>query len=635
MRAWLLGLFATVIAGCWSAPTSQPPSATTAPDAGTPTVSFDAGSTVFTQPPVDLGAACDPTRSVPSDGNALLVRDPDVLSRFSLERALTNIIETAGATMTPVELLQRLFDTESSQATAVFANGTYCDDHENPAFALGKAVDCPRAEARLAASTGLFVPGNPDSFEPVALVNRFDLMASDNSTCGEYRIVYAKHSGKTDPNDRVLLILEGALGNPSLQVKGCRPVAELWASLPTSGNLAESLERFYFEGLEGFAPVLHAKHFGLNAGDCTYGACGQLRLGQGMQAPWEFRQFRLEQQRGDAALPSLSFVPVTDSRSILPELFDPPTSENPANGFQDLFVTGLPSLTVSEVPRLRFESFSAFEAAESAIEGPAQPNYAARAGTALLGRLTTAIAKAAPTCPPNDPLTAESTLRRATALSCAGCHAPDRLIAADRKIGCGQVWPNSLGQAHIDEQGNLSDALTQVFLPYRAKVLSTYLQACDAQAIFMNQEPVREITIVECFAAGTLITMADGSRKAIETIGPGETVLTFDERSRTLLPGNVERAVVRPETDRLVVVNGSLRATANHPFYTARGLVRADSLELGDTLVEARSNDGSLSTEPSAVSTLFLQTGGILTYNLVVGEHHNYFAGGFLVHDRP
>ena len=42
---------------------------------------------------------------------------------------------------------------------------------------------------------------------------------------------------------------------------------------------------------------------------------------------------------------------------------------------------------------------------------------------------------------------------------------------------------------HIDEKGALSPAMQEVFLPRRANVLATYLQACDEQAIYNNLEP--------------------------------------------------------------------------------------------------------------------------------------------------
>src|SRR4029079_2251184 len=139
-------------------------------------------------------------------------------------------------------------------------------------------------------------------------------------------------------------------------------------------------------------------------------------------------------------------------------------------------------------------------------------------------------------------------------------------------------------------------------------VLGTYLQACDQEAILKNLQPVPPQVIVECFAAGTPITMTDGSGKPSEQIIEGEVVMTFDEEAKALVPGNVTRTVVRPHTDRLIVINGSLVATPNHPFLTNHGWVRAENLSMGDALVEARDIDPTsavrMAIEPTEVREL-------------------------------
>ncbi len=607
----------------------------------------DAGGIVLKS--LDLGATCDAGRSVQSDGAALLVRDPETLSRFSLARVLRQIISTAGATITPAELLQRLFDTENTTAAGVFADNVHCDDPDNHAFAEAKAVDCPRAEGGLAQSAGLLLPDDPDYFVPVALVNRFDLMPSDLSTCGEYRIVFAKWSGRTLPENRAFLIFEAALANPMRTLGACRTVAELWASLESSSSpagRADRIEKFYFTGQDGFAPAIHANHYGLNPFNCSYsGRCGQVRLGQGMQAPWEFRQFRLENPLPAVSSAPLHFAPTPDTASFDPLLFDPAVTMQAGDIFRAFFSAQFPALTDHDVGHIRTESLPEYETGESAIEGPAQPNYVARVvesrgGALFTERIAASLqAQGLPACPSDDPITPSSVLQRGAALTCAGCHAPERVLTPDRKIGCGQVWPKSLGLSHIDEQGALSEALTTVFLPHRAAVLGTYLQACDLAEVIKNLQPVTEQSTGECFPAGTPITMADGSRKPIEQIVAGEAVMTFDEPARSLVAGNVSSTVVRPHTDSLIVINGSLFATPNHPFYTSRGWVRAESLHMGDGLIEARDLDptGSvrLEVEPGSVRQLMMVPGSVVTYNLEIAVHHNYFAGGLLVHDRP
>jgi hypothetical protein len=131
--------------------------------------------------------------------------------------------------------------------------------------------------------------------------------------------------------------------------------------------------------------------------------------------------------------------------------------------------------------------------------------------------------------------------------------------------------------------------------------------------------------------------MMDGSEKAIEKIVPGEIVLTYDEPSGALVPGHIERTFVRPRADRLIVVNGSLIATSNHAFRTARGWVPAEDLDVGDALIGLDSARGSdaLDVEPDRVRELTMRPGGVTTYNLEIAVHHAYFAGGLLVHDGP
>lgn len=611
-------------------------------------------------PPVVISAppapACDANRSVDSTSPALIVRDADVLARFALERVLGQIIATArSGDITPLELLQRLFDNENTREGGVFENNPHCDDPPTrSAFVPAPVLECPRAEGRLAKSDGLLRAGDPDFFAPVAIVNRFDLMPSDYSSCGEYRIVYAKASGLTNPEDRVMLILEGALPNPSHTLWGCKTVADVWAGLATAPSLADSLEKLFFQGVDGgLAPVIHADHYGLrNRHNCEYsGLCGQFRVGEGMQAPWRFRQFRLLSSLLDSLVPlpdrvtctGLCLTATSTTSTPRAEFFDPTSKVDGVAAFQSEFLDDVRNLDISELARMRLSIREDFEAFESAVEGPAQPNYASRVGSGEFGvafkdqiakHIGNPVREPPVVCPTDDPLTPDRILQRAEVQTCAGCHAPQVVLGADRAIGCGQVWPESLGRVHIDERGELSDALTHTFLPHRARVLSVYLQGCDLQAIERNLIPVRVTVHPECFAAGTRITMADGSERLIEQVVAGDQVLAFDEESRALVAAVVERAIVRPDVDRLIVINDALVTTPNHQFYTTGGLKRAQALTLGDPLYELRTGDSASELAAARVERLAARPGGVETYNLEIAVHHNYFAGGVLVSDK-
>ena len=69
----------------------------------------------------------------------------------------------------------------------------------------------------------------------------------------------------------------------------------------------------------------------------------------------------------------------------------------------------------------------------------------------------------------------------------SGVRNPDWLAAQflgpERSIGCGLTWPDSLGQTHVDEHGQLSPALKEVFLPRRAELMMKILQACTTEGL--------------------------------------------------------------------------------------------------------------------------------------------------------
>ena len=108
-------------------------------------------------------------------------------------------------------------------------------------------------------------------------------------------------------------------------------------------------------------------------------------------------------------------------------------------------------------------------------------------------------------------------------------------------------------------------------------------------------------------------------------------MLSFDTATRTLVPAQVTRRIVRDNARRFVRINQQLLATDNHPFFTEAGWVRAEDLQVGATLARFDGSDLRL----TGVEQLKLEAGTGPTYNLHVEGTHNYFAGGMLVHDRP
>ena len=438
---------------------------------------------------------CDSSIVVAPDSPALLVTDPAVLAKLPLQDVLDRLLEDFNDPPTPREqLLRMLFDSNNNHDAGVFSHDYHCDDEENPAHANGSAGDCPRAEGALALSDGFFTPGHPDHFYPVAIVDRIDLMPLDNSTCGEFRIVYAKESGKTDPDDRVFLIFEAALPNPEPWCEhSCRPVAEFWKSLEgeeSARALGDRLRQFFLEGIPGFDAAIRLNNFGGSGfgGSGYYGANGQVRVSQHIDEHWELREFSY---RSHWLGPR--FEPKFVGNNPMPHLFRAyyPDDAAQLSWFEQDFVsTNVELLGRKSVSHQGMITSRDDLAGESEQGGDKINDYAlvSKENTGLRSAVDHQISVLGigDECPPDDPLDAEAILRRATMQSCAGCHAPSRFLGPERAIGCGVTWPDSLGDVHIDEHGDLSPALRDVFLPHRAEVLTTYLQGCDPEAIEGN-----------------------------------------------------------------------------------------------------------------------------------------------------
>lgn len=441
--------------------------------------------------------ACDSQIQVDTNGPGLLVTDPEVLAEFPLEKVVRQILDFQGVDWTAEETMQRLFDTMNSNADRRFDDVIHCDSDLSPATQFkGDSFLCPRAEGILASSEGFFQEGDPDSFIPVAIVNRFDLTPIDGSKCGQYRIIYAKRSGLTDPHDRVFLIFEAALANPLPGcLESCRPVAQFWKGLEgkTKTDIATHLRTFFFAGIPGFKPAVHPVHYGLGSTEQGYGGSegGQIRVSahMGESSEWIMREMQLT-NNPENGLPM--FVPVTVKNNPPAAYFDP-QGEN-LNGMaepmrQNFLWNDLMPLSSKSLTGVQMFTMPEFNGAESVLSGAKKNDYFAAATSGGDMSYIDLVQEQIDAqglnldCPDNDPFDAEAALRRATTLSCAGCHAPQDFLGEDRSIGCGLTWPATTGQAHINEKGEISAALADVFLPHRAEVMQTFLQACDLAAI--------------------------------------------------------------------------------------------------------------------------------------------------------
>ncbi len=144
-----------------------------------------------------------------------------------------------------------------------------------------------------------------------------------------------------------------------------------------------------------------------------------------------------------------------------------------------------------------------------------------------------------------------------------------------------------------------------------------------------------------CFPAGMMVTMADLSEKAIDTISEGDMVLASGMQSAEVLD-----VWTMPKESRLIFnINGKLRITKDHPIKiigptsstwaamdpeAAADLhpeLNIQQLEIGQTLVGP---DGYR----EALETIETQVEDSQVYNLNVSGDDTYFVQGLLVHNK-
>lgn len=148
-----------------------------------------------------------------------------------------------------------------------------------------------------------------------------------------------------------------------------------------------------------------------------------------------------------------------------------------------------------------------------------------------------------------------------------------------------------------------------------------------------------------CFAAGTLITLADGTKTAIENIQIGDSIKTFSFGKNVIENRKVQGVTQKMEskTIQLTMSDGTtIRSTFDHPFFNpVRGWVSGDpaftkkkygltcsDLQIGELI---QNYDGNVTT----VADIVILTDKIKVYNLVSVEvNHNYYANDLLVHNR-
>jgi intein/homing endonuclease len=130
-----------------------------------------------------------------------------------------------------------------------------------------------------------------------------------------------------------------------------------------------------------------------------------------------------------------------------------------------------------------------------------------------------------------------------------------------------------------------------------------------------------------CLLAGTEITMADGSKKPIESIAVGDVVLAYDEKTGEMKPDRVKVVYEPADSPGYLVINGSLKLTMIHPVLTPDGFKEIGKLKVGDRLVGADKKE-------IEIASIERKGDHVTVYNFHTNPYETYVANGVIVHNK-
>lgn len=130
-----------------------------------------------------------------------------------------------------------------------------------------------------------------------------------------------------------------------------------------------------------------------------------------------------------------------------------------------------------------------------------------------------------------------------------------------------------------------------------------------------------------CFVEGTLITMADKSKKPIEQIELGDQILTriSDFDSKQVVDKVTQ--TIRHIVDEYLLINNSFHVTPVHRIFLNHSWQTARSAKIGDVLLDENGNEVQ-------ITSIDQRVGQVPVYNLTTEKYHTFFAEKIYVHNE-
>ena len=130
---------------------------------------------------------------------------------------------------------------------------------------------------------------------------------------------------------------------------------------------------------------------------------------------------------------------------------------------------------------------------------------------------------------------------------------------------------------------------------------------------------------VSCFSAGTAIQLAEGTLP-IEQIKVNDIVKTFNTKTKEVETSKVNEIMVHKDITDGLLLNGLIKTTTNHFFYSSGKWIEAGNLSIGDKILHVNGLEHT-------IESMEIDKTPRTVYNFEVDNTHNYFAEGYLVHN--
>ena len=107
----------------------------------------------------------------------------------------------------------------------------------------------------------------------------------------------------------------------------------------------------------------------------------------------------------------------------------------------------------------------------------------------------------------------------------------------------------------------------------------------------------------------------------------GDLVKSYDTKVEAKVDSEVTETFLHKNHDGYLVINGNIKTTSNHPFYSNGDWVDAGELSVGDKILHVDGLEHTIESIENYDDTIDV-------YNIEVDGNHNYYAENYLVHNK-